>query len=257
LSGKLFDQDGEPLIPVHACKGRVRYRYYVSRALQHDNANQCTAGIRVPARELEAHVTALVASLFEDPSGLAARLRLGSADCPAIVTRCSAIAQDLKQRKDVAFEFATLVRLLPDKIEVEVAMSHLAPVLTTAATDTGTIVLTANVRIKRRGGVIRLVRVDDRPVDARRPQPSLINLVAKAHCWWRQLAKGQIDVTELAQLEGVTGSYITRVVRLAFLSPQVVDAILHGHQRPDVTSTGLTSGGVLPMCWSCQAGRLA
>ena len=257
LSGKLFDHDGEPLIPVHACKGRVRYRYYVSRALQHDGANERTTGIRVPARELEAHVTALVASLFEDPSGLAARLRLESAGYPAIVTRCSAIAQDLKQRKDAALKFAAVVRLLPDKIEVEVAMAHLAPVLTTAVTDTGTIVLTANVRIKRRGGVIRLVRVDGRPGDATRPQPSLINLVAKAHCWWRQLAQGQIDITELAQMEGVTGSYVTRVVRLAFLSPQVVEAILHGHQRADVTSTGLTIGGVLPMCWSCQADRFA
>jgi DNA invertase Pin-like site-specific DNA recombinase len=256
LSGKLFDEHGEPLIPVHACKGKVRYRYYVSRALQRVGASESTTGIRVSARELEAHVTELIAGLFDDPATLAAKLRLTPSDYTAIINRCSAVAQDLRQRKESLAELVALVRLLPDKVEIDVVTERLASALGTTVTGCAAILsLTANVRLKRSGGIIRIVRSDGRSVRASRPQAPLINLVAKAHSWWKQLAQGQCNVTELARMEGVTGSYLTRVVRLAFLSPAVVDAIVQGRQRADLTGTALTVGGDLPMLWSHQAGR--
>lgn len=63
LAGKLVDAKGESLVPVHASKGKARYRYYVSRALQIGDAS---TGMRIPATEIEAVVFARVASLFED-----------------------------------------------------------------------------------------------------------------------------------------------------------------------------------------------
>ncbi len=36
LAGLVCDEAGQPLVSSHACKGKVRYRYYVSKALQHD-----------------------------------------------------------------------------------------------------------------------------------------------------------------------------------------------------------------------------
>ena len=53
LHGKVFDAGGMPLLAVHATKGRVRYRYYVSRSLQEAKGGD---GWRVPARELESVV---------------------------------------------------------------------------------------------------------------------------------------------------------------------------------------------------------
>lgn len=93
LSGKLFDHDGEPLIPVHARKGNVRYRYYVSRALQHDGASEGARGIRVPAWELETHISELTANLFDDPAALAAGLRL---DLPTTPRSSPVATQSLK-----------------------------------------------------------------------------------------------------------------------------------------------------------------
>lgn len=254
LSGRLFDHSGEPLVPVHACKGKVRYRYYISRALQHDGATETTNGIRVPAQELERHVTELITGLFDDPATLVARLRLEASDHPTIVSRCSAVAEDLRQRRKAFADLAGAVRLLPDTIEVDVSTAQIAATLSTSVTGcTSTITLEANVRLKRTGGVMRIVRDDGRFGDISRPQTSLINLVAKAHSWWKQLARGEMHITELARCEGVTASYVTRVVRLAFLSPATVEAILHGRQRADVTSGGLTIGRDLPMLWSAQA----
>jgi hypothetical protein len=215
-------------------------------------------GIRIPARELEALVTELIAGLFADHAALAATLRLEPVDYSAIVTRCSEVAQDLQQRQQPSAEFATMVRLLPDKVEIDVSTVRLGEALSIVVTGcVPTITLTTNVRLKRSGGVIRIVvEGDGRSVDVSRPQASLIKLVAKAHSWWKELAQGEKDVTELARLERVTGSYVTRVVRLAFLSPATVEAVMQGRQGRDVTSTGLTISSDLPMSWSAQASRL-
>ena len=42
-------------------------------------------------------------------------------------------------------------------------------------------------------------------------------------------------VAELAEREGIAPSYMTRVLRLTLLAPDIVDAILDGKQGPEVT----------------------
>jgi DNA invertase Pin-like site-specific DNA recombinase len=256
LSGKLFDHDGEPLVPVHACKGKLRYRYYVSRALQHDGGSERRTGIRVPARELETRVTELIAGLFEDPAALAARFRLEPSDYSGLLARCKAVAQHLRQRTESFAQFAEQVRLLPDKIEVEISTARFAAELDTPIKGcTPNITLSADVRLRRSGGVVRLVS-DGHAPGVSRVQSSLVAIVAKAHSWWKELAEGKTNVSELARSEGVTASYMTRVVRLAFLSPAVTEAILLGRQRPEVNSSSLTIGTELPMLWIAQSLRL-
>ena len=67
LAGKVVDAAGEPLLATHATKGTVRYRYYVSKALQEGRSKD---GWRVPARELEAVVAERLAQAFDDPLDL-------------------------------------------------------------------------------------------------------------------------------------------------------------------------------------------
>ena len=42
-------------------------------------------------------------------------------------------------------------------------------------------------------------------------------------------------IAELAEREGIAASYMTRVLRLTLLAPEIVEAILDGKQRPGVT----------------------
>ncbi len=53
LAGLLFDQNGEPLVATHAVKQGRRYRYYVSRSLQHGGNAKANDGMRIPARDIE------------------------------------------------------------------------------------------------------------------------------------------------------------------------------------------------------------
>ncbi len=73
LAGKLFDDRGVPMVATHACKGKVRYRYYVSRDLHHSGDARSAEGWRLPAREIEPLVRARIVALLNDPIELLAR----------------------------------------------------------------------------------------------------------------------------------------------------------------------------------------
>ena len=85
LSGKLVDDRGTPMVAVHACKQvqgkQVRYRYYVSRDLQHSGDASTTEGWRLPAREIEPLVRSRLSALLSAPLELLARSSAGM-PCP-------------------------------------------------------------------------------------------------------------------------------------------------------------------------------
>ncbi len=73
-----------------------------------------------------------------------------------------------------------------------------------------------------------------------------------ARRWWARLARGETDIATLARTEEVNDSWVTRVVRLNFLAPQIVDAILDGTQPAALNATTLVSAE-LPLDWNVQA----
>ncbi|MEQ9811844.1 MAG: hypothetical protein RLO50_03625 [Azospirillaceae bacterium] len=54
----------------------------------------------------------------------------------------------------------------------------------------------------------------------------------------------------MAKREGIAPSYITRVLRLTLLAPDIVEVILGGKQRPDVTLARVLEP--FPMEWEEQ-----
>jgi hypothetical protein len=98
---------------------------------------------------------------------------------------------------------------------------------------------------------MRLVQPNGSTLDAN-ANSSLIGLLAKARRWWALLRLGEMDIRSLAGAEGVQPSYVTRLVRLAFLTPAVVDAILAGTVLPHVDGKLLTLGDGIQPIWSEQ-----
>ena len=148
----------------------------------------------------------------------------------------------------------TQVILHPSRIDIELATSALAetPQLDPAADAPTSVTLTAEVTLTRTGRAMRLVH--DNGVAAQpTASPSLVKLLIKARRWWKALREGELDISALATAEGVQPAYITRVVRLAFLSPAVVHAILKGGVRAEVNSTTITAVEAVSACWKAQA----
>ena len=61
-------------------------------------------------------------------------------------------------------------------------------------------------------------------------------------------------IAELAEREGIAPSYMTRVLRLTLLAPDIVEAILDGKQGPEVTLARVLEP--FPVGWSEQARHL-
>ena len=66
----------------------------------------------------------------------------------------------------------------------------------------------------------------------RRTDSTLVKALARAFRWKRMLESGQFTtIGELAAHEAMAHSYMTRVLRLTLLAPDVVEAILDGRQQ--------------------------
>ena len=97
--------------------------------------------------------------------------------------------------------------------------------------------VTLNVpfRIVKRGGR-KEMRLPEGTSLPRQADSALLKALARAFRWKRMLESGEFATTaELAEREGIAPSYLTRVLRLTLLAPELVEAILDGTQGPEVT----------------------
>ena len=69
-----------------------------------------------------------------------------------------------------------------------------------------------------------------------------------------QFISGKVKtIQEMAQTEGVTPSYITRLIPIGFLAPDILQAIAQGKQPMSLTVQKLLTTGSLPLAWTDQA----
>ena len=80
----------------------------------------------------------------------------------------------------------------------------------------------------------------------------LIKAVARAYPWREALETGKVEsVNELARNSRYSKRYIRRLLPLAFLSPDIIEAILQGTQPPHLTLGDLLDRH-LPLSWEKQ-----
>ena len=85
------------------------------------------------------------------------------------------------------------------------------------------------------------------------PDPKLIELLARAHEWFGRLSSGQdTQVSAIAAEKRFSASYVTRVMYLAFLAPDIVRRILKGDHPPDLGADRLMRSVPLPLAWPEQ-----
>src|SRR5262249_61084574 len=91
-----------------------------------------------------------------------------------------------------------------------------------------------------------------------KPDPVLVKEIRRAHRCFQALVSGQIrSVAELAAVEGVSDRYLSRLLPLASLAPDIVEPIVSGHQPADLTAHRLIRTLDLPIAWAAQKQLLA
>lgn len=107
--------------------------------------------------------------------------------------------------------------------------------MTRVASIPDTVTLHVPFRTVKRGGR-KVMQLPDGAVQPRRTDSTLVKALARAFRWKRMLDSGEFaTIAELAEREGIAPSYMTRVLRLTLLAPDIIEVILDGRQAPEVT----------------------
>jgi hypothetical protein len=78
------------------------------------------------------------------------------------------------------------------------------------------------------------------PGGASAADTTLVKALARAFRWRRMMETGRFaTINELAAAEKINSSYVSRLLRLTLLAPDIVEAILDGRQPDGMTLPGL------------------
>ncbi len=233
LLGKTFDESGRALTPTHAIKSGRRYRYYIS--LPTDGEKR--SAWRLPANEIEGRVEDVAAEALSDKAAIvSAALAEGAPE------KQIEVLLDHPQTRDILSRIES-AQLTANSLRVRVRLDCVHPV---------TIERTVEIQMRRRGVERRLIIPGAAVKASTPPDPALVQAVARGMRWWQMLVSGQVaTVKEIAKAAGVTDRYVSRMLPLAFLAPDIVEAVVKGGQPVGLTAESLTRKQ-LPIRWADQ-----
>ena len=256
LAGKVLDSEGNALIASHATKETTRYRYYIGKRSDGDIA----AGgrtLRIPALELEKVVCETVAKEVEQPLGLLAKsgVELAPVFVANLEDRAASLASRLRARERAAVgSCIEKVMIECAKVSVELSATGLHGSLSIAPSSPAMTnpIISINATIRRSGRAVRLIQDGVSKSTVGEPQDHLLKLLHRAREWWQMMLDRKLTVSALAREQQVTSSYASRVMRLNFLAPRIVEAIVVGMQPIDLDAKKLLGLSDMPLAWSEQ-----
>ena len=281
LSALIYDELGNRFTPSHAVKNGKRYRYYVSQAAIHHRTG-AKGPSRIPAHDIEDLVCRRLRTLLGAPNELlklVTSLTDEGMDSQAVIGAGQALSSAWQSESSVSIreflnDVVARVVVLETGIQVLVRTGALIREL---LRDPGSprkkvevrkifpadkaedlVILNIDTRLKRCGGEVRLVFPADSTGETKtcpRRLPSLIKAIARAHDWYEKIvAGGMTGRRSIGKATGLDERYVAQVLHAAFLSPDIVEAILDGQQPVDLTMEKLRKR--LPADWQEQRMRL-
>jgi len=252
LLGKIFDEDGNRLTPSHALKDGRRYRYYTSSGLVTGNSTK--PGWRLPAPQIERIVAAEAGAILADRAAIGTALaKVGLP--PHNLSAAFAAAGEFQRRLRSEAERDAALTALIGRVELRPNILRLTIALEPLAGMKEELTREIPLQIKRRGVETRLVIASDHLAPAK-ADPTLLKEIIRAHRCFDALRLRKASIAELAEREAVDDRYISCVLPLAFLAPEIVTAITQGRQPADLTATKLVRRIDLALDWNTQRRQL-
>ena len=268
LAGLLYDETGARLSPTHTRKGPRRYRYYLT------SPSDAGSGWRLPAAAIEGIVAEQFRNLLRDERrtiDVAQLADLTLNQIKAALRRAGELEDQLPrmapaEHRDLLLTVIDRIVIQEGQLSIHVDRRKLRIYLTGNKAPVAGIKLTNHesdhsiepytldvpLEIRRRGVEMKLVVAGGSAPPAA-PDQKLLSLIANAHRWFSELQSGDAkSVHQLAERHGVHWADVSRTLPLAFLAPDIVEAILMGCQPVDLTATRLRRRRNLPTFWAHQ-----
>ena len=232
LMGLVFDDNGNRMSPSHTTRKAGRYRYYVSQAVLQGRKKEAPSVARIGADDLERAVVDAVRDAVSDKHHVA-----DDAAIRNVTSNGHATSHDLSGHHDQAARDLVshhVKRIVIHEREIEIVLrSH-----DIARSDTTRVeAKVLRVPLERRARDRKEIIV---PGGDRAPpcclDHSLVLTVSRGRAWVAALRRGEYaDTAEIASKCDLGESYVRRMLRLAFLAPDIVEAIAEGRQPRGLT----------------------
>jgi site-specific DNA recombinase len=263
LSGILYDETGDRVSPSFANKAGVRYRYYVSMRLLHEGKKD-SSGWRLPAKRLEDGVLKELGLLLADQQRLHAVFNMGDMTIPVlkkIESKAKLLSVDLANENctkahAILHQVIDRITLVPGLLTITLNRKNVAALLDAQVgnndPDEKDYALIVPFSLKRRGNEAKLI-IGEQAEEPNLVDETLIKIISNAYRWMHQLQSGAAaTVVEIAKAEALDDGEVSRVLLLAFLAPDIVEAILGGRQPLNLTARDLKRLKPLPTSWANQ-----
>src|SRR6266851_770610 len=252
LAGLIYDDAGNRLVSSHATKNGKRYRYYVTPEANGRSVAAASAPkLRLPAAMIDELLRAKLQSFLTDKAQISLLLRetrCRPAEIGSGLKIASELADSLKSGSPMVQGVADLLACVTvnrTSLKISIKRDRLLAMLTEnfieQSHDNGQdsiISLEATVPAVAGGGS-KLVFEDQ---EAKTPDAVVVKAIARASLWFEQLTTGKSQsMAEIAVRENITDKYVSNLIHLAWLSPDIVDRVLQG----DPEATALARGAML------------
>jgi site-specific DNA recombinase len=226
LMGLIFDGRGNRMTPTYAIKKGVRYRYYVSSNLNQGDKASAAALNRVPAAEIETLVVAAIKEKLDNkPQTGITHSESPSADGELIRTHIARIVVGTNE---------VIVTVRDRPLHAQQATGHQKR--GSPNRPAGKKTVTISIPWRKRPS--KLPRELIRPVDPENPDRrpirsetriTLVKAIANGRGWLEELITGRvISADQIASREKCSVRQVNRIMTLAFLAPDLVQAAVEG-----------------------------
>ena len=259
LMGLLYDEEGDRLSPSYCIKKGRRYRYYITR-----NPESRT-GWRLPSKIVDSAVLDGIAAFLTEKQRLIAELlpeEIPARQIKPTLHRATQLGTQIRtndpnHQRSFLLESIDRIEVTQNRIRITLNMATLRHRLgvdqyrNDAESPANALTIDIPITLKRRGVETRLV-IEGKSGPAPSADPALINAVRLGAIWFDDMRTGRAaSVGDLAKRHRVHQGDVSRILPLAFLAPDIVEAILDGRHPVELTAARLKRIR-LPLDWSEQ-----
>jgi len=246
LTSVIYHSDGSRLNPTHSKKRDIRHRYYLAHKDNPDRPTQYYNADKVDKDIRNALITWLRDDTKHSPQTLPSKRQL--------------IVEGLKsttphQQRATLLTLVDRITIDEEKATIDVKLNALS--LEEFIEDEDNIISLKTTVHFRRHKVHKKTVIPSGIQQIQKPDETLIQMIAKAHLWADGLQSGKYKtMTELGEAHGVDKADIGKNVRLAYLAPDIISAIMDGRQPPSLNANKLRRMSDIPSNWEKQRHHL-